>query len=583
MISVNTLSAPLLDSTSRQEMTEPPRVSHLMNLSLLIGMYFIILLGFNLLITTASFFLGFSISIVTILISIVFSFILLWIAAHCYVEINPIKTFFLSLIIIISILIISNIFSGIFYDISYDGQWYHQIAIMKLVDGWNPIYQMETDQISMNNVSELAITQVSRFPKGSWICAATFFKLTNNLESCKSINLLLIFASFFLSLAACLSFGAGLSLLKSFIISSLIVLNPVSIYQSLSFYVDGQLSSTISCIFALMVLLYRRPHWLISLVLSICLIILINLKFTGIVYALVLGGGFSALFMFFRAKLTGIKVMKAFSLGILLGTFFVGYNPYVINTFSYADPFYPILSHDLVDIIDKNRPPEFNDLNRFARFGKSIFSTSHQGPENPKLKVPFTFSLKEIRGFWFPDSRIGGFGPFFGGVFLLAIVTLPLSFAYGLIGALEGIAVVFVIFLSAFSTTECWWARFAPQIWLVPVIPIILMLYNDKYLMSRILGWSLCVILSINILLIGGTYLRRNAVITFKLNRMLTCLASSPVPVHVYFELPSAKIKFAKMGIRYEEVASSKELSCSKTIILPCIEAEVCQESVYTN
>jgi hypothetical protein len=572
------LTSPL-NSTSQQEMTETPGVSRLMNLSLLIGIYFIMLLGFILLITTTIFLLGFNISIVSILLSIVFSFILLWIATYCYFKRRPIKTFFLLLFIIISILLISNIFSSMFYDTSYDGQWYHQIAIMKLIDGWNPIYQTKTDQVSMNNSSEFAITQISRFPKGSWICAATFFKLTNNLESCKSINLLLIIASFFLSLAACLSFGAGLSLLKSLIISSLVALNPVSICQSLSFYVDGQLSSTISCIFALLVLLYRRPHWLISLALSMCLIILINLKFTGIVYALVLGVGFSALFMFLREKLTGIKVMHAFSLGIVLGTFFVGYNPYVINTLSYANPFYPILSHDMVI---GNRPAGFNDLNRFARFGKSVLSTSNlrepakRDPVN--LKVPFIFSLKEIMACQYPDLRTGGFGPFFGGVFLLAIVALPLSFAYGLIGALEGIAVVFILFLSAFSTTESWWARYAPQIWLVPVISIILMLYNDKYLMSRILGWSLCVILSINILLIGTIYFWFNTYNTFTLHRMLTRLAYSPLPVHVYFEWPSAKMKFRKMGIRYEEVASPKELRCSEPITIPFINAKVCQE-----
>lgn len=569
------LNSPLC-SIPCQEITESSWASRLINLSLLMGVYFIMLLGFILLIATALLLLGYSISIFTVLLSIVFSFILLWIAAHYCFKITLIKTFFISLMVIILILL-SNIISGMFYDTSFDGQWYHQIAIMKLIDGWNPIYQTKTDEVYENNNSEADIVQIRRFPKGSWICAASFFKLINNLESCKSINLFLIIASFFLSLAACLSLGEGLSLVKSLIISSLVALNPVSICQSLSFYVDGQLASTISCIFALLFLLYRRPHWLISLALSMCLIILINLKFTGIVYALVLGVGFSALFMLLREKLTGIKVMNAFLLGILLGTFFVGYNPYVVNTLTYSNPFYPILTHN---IILNNRPANFNKLNRFEAFAYSILSASSNsyGSNPAQLKVPFNLSLKEIIVFQNMDVRTGGFGPFFGGVFSVAIIALVISLAYGLIGATEAIALSFIIFISIFSITEPWWARFAPQVWLIPIILIILLLYNDKYLMSKVFGWSIVVILSINILLIGAVYVGVNAYRTIKLNRALTSLAHLPHPVHVYFEWPSARIKLEKMGIRYEEVASPEKFNCSHPINIPYIGAKFCPE-----
>jgi hypothetical protein len=319
------------------------------------------------------------------------------------------------------------------------------------------------------------------------------------------------------------------------------------------------------------------------LALTMCLIILINLKFTGLAYALVMGVGFSALFIFLREQLIGIRVMHAFFLGIFLGTFFVGYNPYVINTLSYANPFYPVLSHDM---IKGNRPDGFNELNRFARFGKSVFSTSHlRAPakrDSVKLKMPFTFTLEEIIACQNSDLRTGGFGPLFGGVFLLAIVALPLCFAYGLVGTLEATAVILIILLSAFSTAESWWARYAPQIWLVPVISIILMLYSDKHLMSRILGWFLCIILFINILLIVTIYYNFNVNNTIMVHQILTRLANAPSPVHVYFEWPSAKIKFRNLGIRYKEVASPEELGCSKPDTIPFINAKVCQESLYT-
>lgn len=551
-----------------------------MNISLLIGIYFIIFIGLLLLITTIVFLIGFAISVITIVFSIMLSIILLWIATKYYFPEKALNSFLLLFIIISLLFLTCGIIGSIFYDISYDGQWYHQVAIIDLIGGWNPIYQTKIDQVSMNNRQELATTQISRFPKGSWICAAALFKLTNNLESGKTINLLLISASFFLSLAACLTFGARRLLLKSLIISSLVAFNPVAIYQSLSFYVDGQMASTISCIFPLLLLLYRRPRWPIFLALIMCIIILINVKFTGLVYAVVLGVGFSALFIFFGEKVVARKIVAAFSLGVLLGVFFVGYNPYIVNTLAYANPFYPVLSKEHNMDMYCNSPADFHELNRVSRLVRSVFGASDnaRGSFTSKFKMPFSLSINEARAFINTDTRVGGFGPFFGGIFLIALGVFPLSLFYRISGSKEAIAIALVILLSTLAIAEAWWARYAPQLWLIPIISIILLLYNDRYFINRIVGWSLVAILFINILLISGVYFRYNTYATIRLTRALTSLANNPHPVHVYFYFPSARVKFQRMGIKFQEVDSLEKLDCSNPIKIPHIGAKVCLE-----
>ena len=538
----------------------------LMQLSFLLGNFFILLLGTTLLITIALLFANFSISAINILLSFVLSIILTFISNKYLFKEHYIKTFLLLISIIIIIFVIFIILSSIIYDTYYDGQWYHQNAIIELIDGWNPIYQTRTNQISLNNLSELSFTQICRFPKGPWICAAALYKITNNLESCKAINFLLIISSFFLSFSACCIFIKHISFFKSIIISLLVALNPVAIYQSLSFYVDGQLASLISCIFALMLLLYFHPYWLTRLSLLMCLILLINLKFTGLIYTLIFGILFSA-FFYSVNKNFAKNIIKLYLAGILFGVLLVGYNPYIINSLAYANPFYPIFSHD---IIHGNRPANFDNLNRFESFFYSILSTSANPLKSNRayLKIPFSISLNEIKAFGAADVRTGGFGPFFGGVFLLAYISLILSMAYKLIPAKEAIVVAVILSISVFAISEPWWARFVPQLWLIPIISIILLLYNEKFLVSKIIGWSLVIILSINILLIGTFYVVVNAYRTIKINNMLVSLAHQPGPVHVYFGWPSAKIKFQKMGIRYEEVANPENLS-SNSISLP--------------
>jgi hypothetical protein len=555
-------------------MSDEPRVSCLLNLSLFIGSYFIIFYGSVLFISIAGYFLHYPMSLTSILVPSAISIIILWIFNQKQFAPISIKLFLLMILIIFLLFLISILISGMFYDLSFDGQWYHQLGVKRLIDGWNPIYQQHIDQISLSDPSGFAKTAVSRFPKGAWICSAALFQATKDLESCKAINFLLIIASIFLSFSALLTIPGNKSLAKPIFLSILVAFNPVTIYQSLSFYVDTQLALIINCIIAIQLLLYQRANWLIYLCLFFCCIILINLKFTGLVYALVLGAGFSALLIFFGKKLVARRVFVTISLGVLLGTFFVGYNPYIVNTLAYANPFYPAINNDIITI---NRPADFQKLNRLERLVQSVFSASDNafGSSFSHLKVPFTISLKELKTFILTDTRVGGFGPFFGGILLIALVMFPISVIYKMNGAKEAIALALLILISTIAIAESWWARLAPQLWLIPIFLIIVLLYNDKYLIIRFIGWSQLYILLINICLIGIVYLTANVYHNIKINQMLNKLAQRPNPVQVYFKFPLTEIKFKQMNIKYKEVPI-ENINCSDPGFIPGIETFYC-------
>jgi len=67
---------------------------------------------------------------------------------------------------------------------------------------------------------------------------------------------------------------------------------------------------------------------------------------------------------------------------------------------------------------------------------------------------------------------MAGMGPFFSGALLLSFVILAvMAFKMKDRRLFRNVSLlVSVIFISVFSISETWWARFIPQLWLVPLI-----------------------------------------------------------------------------------------------------------------
>ncbi|MBK8142070.1 MAG: hypothetical protein IPK57_14595, partial [Chitinophagaceae bacterium] len=124
--------------------------------------------------------------------------------------------------------------AGFFYDTSADGLVYHQETIYQLKTGWNPVNKILPDSVNQ-------AIWINHYAKGAEIPQASIYSMTNRIETGKATNIILLAGSFFLTASALSVFGR-LTMRKVLLLSGLLVLNPVTINQLFTYYVDGQLA-----------------------------------------------------------------------------------------------------------------------------------------------------------------------------------------------------------------------------------------------------------------------------------------------------------------------------------------------------
>ncbi len=112
---------------------------------------------------------------------------------------------------IFGIVILAIFFAGMFYDISFDGQWYHQESVLQLSTNWNPVkanlevpeaergYSGDNDWCTgrddqvqnlhpFNNTSpNLKYVAINHFPKGIEIAEASIYKISKHIETAKAV------------------------------------------------------------------------------------------------------------------------------------------------------------------------------------------------------------------------------------------------------------------------------------------------------------------------------------------------------------------------------------------------------------
>lgn len=369
------------------------------------------------------------------------------------------------------------------YDLSWDGQTYHQEAVYQLAHGWNPIWDAPLPLWHRD------IEWINSYPKGTWIIGAVIHLSRQQIESAKLLSPALMTAAFLLGYAACrsLSLKRGMSGL----VATLAALSPVALCQLPSFYVDGVLGSLLTLLLSLAVLYVKQPRGRYLLAMVAALGLLCVVKFTGIVYSVVFAFCL-ILFVLLRLRTRLRAVLITQTLGIAFGVLFLGFQPYVTNVYAGRHPFHPLAGKHKLDMMAEQLGPAFTAQPRLVMFTQSVFSVSSNDRQWPRWKIPFAVERQELHEFVIPDVRIGGFGPWFGGALLVSGVGLLTLFVTQLrtpklpssrrekrqrisdslrIGSL----VLLGIFGSCLINPALWWARYVPQLWLIPVIVLVLL------------------------------------------------------------------------------------------------------------
>ncbi|GBR74724.1 hypothetical protein NO1_1851, partial [Candidatus Termititenax aidoneus] len=127
------------------------------------------------------------------------------------------------------LIIASLLVSSLIYDSFFDGNAYHQEAVVRLRDGWNPYYKAVPDASAHNHVVN--------FPKFTWVYASVISDIFGNIELGKSYNIIFLLAAFFYTLAFTQKFQSNK--LVSLGLALLFVLNPFTLALLFSYYVDG--------------------------------------------------------------------------------------------------------------------------------------------------------------------------------------------------------------------------------------------------------------------------------------------------------------------------------------------------------
>jgi len=458
---------------------------------------------------------------------------------------------------------------GWLYDFSGDGQWYHLPGILALAQGWNPFHVPRladwnpafAQAIASPDINYPGFVYVQHYAKGAWIVAAVAYRGTGLLEATKVFNLLYVLAVY-LTAVALLS-RLGLSRLWSRAIAVAAAANPVSLYQLASFFVDGQLASL--CTLVLLSSLdyfFERKMRALFLV-GGAVVLLSNVKFTGVAFAAGLVGGMGVLGWLRGRKDEVKRYAMVGGASLLVAILVAGYQPYVTNARDYGHPFYPALGReDARNVQWHSAPAPFMAMNPVEKLVRSLFARPAGADEMPEWKIPLAVSKQELYIFFNAEPRYGGFGPLFGAALLLAIAAFPLA-----IRAMPrnvwtaGASLAILVAASALVNPEAWWARLSPQFWLVPLVLATSMALGAA-------GWprrtAMIVVLFLlaNSLLVGALNLGRatekNLVFREQLADLRAMAATGPVQltVHRSFQMVT-ELRMREHAVRYQTVSNA--------------------------
>lgn len=378
-------------------------------------------------------------------------------------------------------------------DTSYDGNSYQKAAIGALAHGWNPVYESIKTWWARTDIDLSPVTHalwVDHYPKASWLFGASLYAATGTIESAKAINFIMAAAMMFVlfSWLRARFLGTGAAAL----VVVLAAVNPIVLPQLLTNYVDGLLACVLFLIITLLLSRaddgYPRGKSRSSdVLLAAAILICVNIKFTGFVYAGFFCGSFYVLeaIRSWKSKQPGalahvLRRTGYYVLVVFVAAVIAGSNSYVRNLIDHGSPFYPLISSQTVDIVSGNEPDSFEDMNPFEQFARSLFSkTENKRKEPVDLKLPFTFSVDELSVSDI-DTRRAGFGAFFSG-----IVTVSGAVCIGGLVVLwrddrrwvSVAAALLVPMVALIGLTDgCWWARYTPYLWIIPTSALVLLL-----------------------------------------------------------------------------------------------------------
>lgn len=350
-------------------------------------------------------------------------------------------------------------------DTTYDGQWLHQEAVLRLVEGWNPV----TAELGPPEVADAELrARLNGYPKASWIAGAAVVGLSGHVDHAGWTTLALAVSAWLLAWVgfAC---GLGIPPPAAAVLAAACAANPVVLTQMLNSQLDGDLASCLLVI-VLAPLLRRATGSRTALAaVAAAAALACGFKLTGGALAGVLA--LVAVAATWHGRRVDRGLAAAVAAGLVAGGLVLGFHPYVTNLVRHHHPLYPVLGPDAAAVWTTPRVNRAESL-LVATFSRSRHAaTSAEAvarlADHADLKLPWSVRRDEVEAFAVPDVRVGGFGPLFAATVLAGLVALAIGWRRA------GRAVLVPLVGTLFSVMvfpQPWFARFVPQLWLVPLL-----------------------------------------------------------------------------------------------------------------
>ena len=453
--------------------------------------------------------------------------------------------------------------SAQFDDLSWDGMNSRIESVLGLSAGWNPVKDPSFQE-------GVKLGETNPYLRGSFVVqsgyqyslgnllSAYLAKITGSLNAGKAITPILALASFGICFGAfrALSLGSGWCWAMSF----LAALNPVCIYQSSSYYIDGHTGALFTAMLFSALRLLLCPMSIDGvLALVVAFLGLSAAKTSGLLYGVVIDVVFLGFYALTHLKnlkpilvFIGISALVTWPVGVMFRK--VGGFPdlsmaYLQSATNLATAGYGVGQNSFgLDVMPK--------LDRLQVFLMSYMAPTEIVADKVKTKFPFWLNRRELSVFEdiTPDARAGGFGPLYGACLILAVASLIFLF-FGKAPSLASCFPLVPVLLSV-SLTQTWWARWAPQGWLIPLtllLPLVCAWKNVPSGRAWILPFFALFTGILNSVLILLFYSVGCVKAQRVLNSQLAFVKTFPQPLAVYMPLfKSNRIWFIREGIAFQ-------------------------------
>ncbi|GHS90083.1 hypothetical protein AGMMS49957_14940 [Synergistales bacterium] len=402
--------------------------------------------------------------------------------------------------VFLALVVFAHVMTYELFDVFHDGVVYHQPAISRIAEGFNPVYD---GYMYLGRNPDMWSDNATHYPKAAWYFAAAVTDALGDIQTGKAYASLLLFASIFFALYC----SKDEHILKR-LLWVMVCLNPLTLTQLAAYVSDGALASL--CV---MSLLYARfffnGKWppdksesrAVHVIGVLSLVFMACVKTSGVAYSCIIIFCV-CLHRMFREHDVRKGFKNAFVLGLKLGGAMVLLSailacaPYVTDALKGRHMFYSAYHGDLSEYasnesIENIAKAAFPDAhNRFTRFFLSLVAYPSSDLDVQVLfKNPFGAPMLEWRQF----AAIGNmnsavFGPFFYLLCILALIYSGASYVYFRFRkhasyAFEGWLLFTIVFMTVIQP-HSWHARFAPFVWLMPIVLFMCVPKKKEYLLS---------------------------------------------------------------------------------------------------